>query len=60
MAKRYLPQITNIQIVDSVEDVYVVPTFVTYCNSGAVGDPNTYPLVKRGMGKTRSVSGDAC
>lgn len=41
------PQITNIQIVDSVEDVVRGADLVTYCNSGAVGDPNTYPLVKR-------------
>ncbi|RDL45551.1 ornithine cyclodeaminase [Marinomonas piezotolerans] len=41
------PQITNIQIVDSVEDVVRGADLVTYCNSGAVGDPNTYPLIKR-------------
>ncbi|WP_421848123.1 tyramine oxidase subunit B [Marinomonas sp.] len=40
------PQITNIQIVDSVEDVVRDSDLVTYCNSGAVGDPTTYPIVK--------------
>ncbi len=41
------PQITNVQIVDSVEEACRNSDIVTYCNSGEPGDPNTYPLVKR-------------
>ncbi|MGE6779487.1 tyramine oxidase subunit B [Vreelandella titanicae] len=41
------PQITNIQVVDSIEAVVRDSDIVTYCNSGEVGDPSTYPLVKR-------------
>ncbi|OTG87437.1 ornithine cyclodeaminase [Acinetobacter sp. ANC 4558] len=45
--KENYPQISNIQIVDTVEEVVRDSDIVTYCNSGEVGDPNTYPLVKR-------------
>lgn len=41
------PQITNILVVDSIEAVVRDSDIVTYCNSGEVGDPSTYPLVKR-------------
>lgn len=41
------PQITDVQIVDSIEEVVRGSDLVTYCNSGAVGDPSTYPIVKR-------------
>ncbi|CAM0554668.1 N-((2S)-2-amino-2-carboxyethyl)-L-glutamate dehydrogenase [Vreelandella titanicae] len=41
------PQITNIQVVDSIEAVVRDSDIVTYCNSGEVGDPSTYPFVKR-------------
>ncbi|OWV29650.1 tyramine oxidase subunit B [Halomonas campaniensis] len=41
------PQITNIQVVDSIEAVVRDSDIVTYCNSGEVGDPSAYPLVKR-------------
>lgn len=41
------PQITNINIVDDIESVVRGSDIVTYCASGEVGDPNTYPLVKR-------------
>lgn len=41
------PQITNISVVDTVEEVVRDSDIVTYCNSGEVGDPNTYPIVKR-------------
>lgn len=41
------PQITNVSVVDSVEEVVRDSDIVTYCNSGEVGDPNTYPIVKR-------------
>ncbi|MCV2401911.1 tyramine oxidase subunit B [Marinomonas sp. C2222] len=45
--KETFPQITNIQIVDSIEAVVRDSDIVTYCNSGEVGDPTTYPIVKR-------------
>ena len=41
------PQIVNVQIVNSVEEVVRGSDLVTYCNSGEVGDPTTYPIVKR-------------
>lgn len=41
------PQITNVQIVDTLEDVVRDSDIVTYCNSGVTGDPSTYPIVKR-------------
>lgn len=34
-------------MVDTIEDVVRGADIVTYCNSGDVGDPSTYPLVKR-------------
>ena len=41
------PQITSVQIVDTVEDVVRGSDLVTFCNSGVTGDPTTYPEVKR-------------
>lgn len=41
------PQVTNVQIVDTLEEVVRGSDIVTYCNSGETGDPSTYPLVKR-------------
>ncbi|WP_417534847.1 tyramine oxidase subunit B [Marinobacterium stanieri] len=41
------PQITNVKVVDSDEDVVRDADIVTYCNSGEVGDPSKYPIVKR-------------
>jgi len=41
------PQVTNIQVVDTLEDVVRDSDIVTYCNSGETGDPSTYPIVKR-------------
>lgn len=41
------PQVTNIQVVDSLEAVVRDSDIVTYCNSGEVGDPATYPIVRR-------------
>ncbi|WP_024950911.1 tyramine oxidase subunit B [Cobetia crustatorum] len=41
------PQITHINIVDDIESVVRDSDIVTYCASGEVGDPDTYPLVKR-------------
>ncbi|GAB2601277.1 tyramine oxidase subunit B [Nitrincola alkalisediminis] len=41
------PQITQIEVVDSNEEVVRGSDIVTYCNSGEVGDPSKYPIVKR-------------
>ncbi|MCG6274976.1 tyramine oxidase subunit B [Vibrio vulnificus] len=41
------PQITNVEVVESVEDVVHGSDIVTYCNSGETGDPSLYPEVKR-------------
>ena len=41
------PQITNVQVVDDLEEVVRNSDIVTYCNSGLPGDPSTYPIVKR-------------
>lgn len=41
------PQITNVTVVDSVEAVVRNSDIVTFCNSGATGDPSKYPMVKR-------------
>ncbi|EBA06721.1 tyramine oxidase subunit B [Sagittula stellata] len=41
------PQITNVTVVDTVEDVVRGSDIVTFCGSGATGDPSTYPTVKR-------------
>lgn len=46
IAKHY-PHIKNIQIVDSIEQAIRDSDIITFCNSGSVGDPETYPLVKR-------------
>lgn len=41
------PQVTNVQVVDSIEEVVRDCDIVTFCNSGAIGDPSAYPVVKR-------------
>lgn len=41
------PQITTLEVVDSIEDVVRGSDLVTYCTCGETGDPSTYPLVKR-------------
>jgi ornithine cyclodeaminase len=41
------PHISDIQIVGTNEEVVRGSDIVTYCNSGEVGDPSTYPIVKR-------------
>lgn len=41
------PQISSVQVVDSLEALVRDSDIVTYCNSGETGDPSTYPLVKR-------------
>jgi len=45
--KETFPQIKTIQTVDSVEAVVRDSDLVSFCNSGEVGDPSTYPIVKR-------------
>ncbi len=45
--KEEYPQITNVEVVNSNEEVVRGSDIVTYCNSGEVGDPSTYPMVKR-------------
>lgn len=50
--KETFPQITTIQVVQSIEEVVRDSDIVTYCNSGETGDPSTYPLVKREWIKT--------
>ena len=45
--KETFPQITTIQVVDSIEELVRGSDIISYCNSGEVGDPTKYPLVKR-------------
>ncbi|WP_017348158.1 tyramine oxidase subunit B [Pantoea sp. A4] len=45
--KETFPQITTIQVVTEIEELVRGSDIVTYCNSGEVGDPEKYPLVKR-------------
>lgn len=45
--EEHYPQITSIKVVDSIEEVATDSDIVTYCNSGEVGDPSTYPMVRR-------------
>jgi ornithine cyclodeaminase/alanine dehydrogenase-like protein (mu-crystallin family) len=45
------PQVTNVELVDTIEEVVRGSDIVTYCNSGETGDPSTYPEVKRGWVK---------
>ncbi|QGW77606.1 ornithine cyclodeaminase [Pseudomonas alkylphenolica] len=45
--KEAYPQIVNIHVVDTLEEVVRDSDLVTYCSSGATGDPQTYPVVKR-------------
>lgn len=44
--KEHYPQLKNIQVVDSIEAVVRDSDLVTFCNSGEVGDPSKYPMVK--------------
>ncbi|ELJ8616218.1 tyramine oxidase subunit B [Vibrio cholerae] len=41
------PQITHVDVVDTVEEVVRGSDLITYCNSGETGDPSLYPEVKR-------------
>jgi ornithine cyclodeaminase len=45
--KTTFPQITTIQVVETLEDVVRGSDLVSYCSSGEVGDPSQYPLVRR-------------
>lgn len=45
--KATYPQIVNIHIVDTLEQVVRDSDLVTYCSSGEVGNPETYPIVRR-------------
>jgi len=45
--KETYPQVTTIEVVDTLEEVVRDSDLVTYCSSGEVGDPTTYPIVKR-------------
>ncbi|UFH50377.1 tyramine oxidase subunit B [Pseudomonas sp. KNUC1026] len=45
--KTTYPQITTVEVVDSVEAVVRGSDLVTYCNSCQTGDVSVYPLVER-------------
>lgn len=45
--KNTYPQVTTIQIVDTLEEVVRDSDLVAYCSSGETGDASTYPIVKR-------------
>jgi ornithine cyclodeaminase len=45
--KETYPQITQIKVVDTIEALVRDSDIVSYCNSGEVGDPTTYPIVRR-------------
>lgn len=45
--KESYPQITNLQVVESIEELVRDSDLISYCNSGEVGDPTQYPIVKR-------------
>lgn len=44
--KNTYPQVTTIQIVDTLEEVVRDSDLVAYCSSGETGDASTYPIVK--------------
>lgn len=41
------PQVVRVEVVDSIEEVVRDSDIVTFCASGATGDPSTYPTVER-------------
>ncbi len=45
--KETYPQITTVQVVDTLEEVVRDSDLVTYCTSGETGNPHTYPMVKK-------------
>lgn len=42
-----LPQVTTVEVVDTVEATVRDCDIVSFCSSGVAGDPTTYPLVRR-------------
>jgi N-[(2S)-2-amino-2-carboxyethyl]-L-glutamate dehydrogenase len=46
VAKSY-PQITEVRVVDTLEDVVRDSDLVSYCQTGVGGDPSLYPIVRR-------------
>ncbi|MEM8561592.1 MAG: tyramine oxidase subunit B [Pseudomonadota bacterium] len=45
--KEEYPQLKNIELVDTLEEVVRDCDIVTYCNSGETGDASKYPIVRR-------------
>ena len=45
--KTDMPQIVNVELVDTIEEVVRGSDIISFCGSGAAGDPATYPIVKR-------------
>lgn len=45
--KETYPQITTLEVVDTLEELVRGSDIVTYCNSGETGDVSSYPIVKR-------------
>lgn len=41
------PQITTVKVVGDIEAVVRGSDIVTFCNSGAIGDPSAYPVIRR-------------
>ena len=41
------PQIINVQVVETIEEVARNSDIVTFCQSGPIGDASKYPVVKR-------------
>lgn len=41
------PQITTVTTVETIEDVVRDSDIVTFCNSGAIGNPDEYPMIER-------------
>lgn len=46
-AQQTYPQLKTISVVESLEALVRDSDIVTYCSSGEVGDPATYPVVRR-------------
>lgn len=45
--QEHLPQITTLEVVDTLEEAVRGSDIVTFCTSGPAGDPRTYPTVRR-------------
>lgn len=45
--RQSFPQITKIEKVDTIEQVARDSDIVTFCQSGAIGDPSQYPIIRR-------------